>query len=89
VSTVGIEYFRPGTEPTEECPIHQTTWFGGVKTASFDIGNLPARSVLRAPPKASVDRDESSALASTVATRDRAKAPAEKKKGFWGRLFGR
>jgi 1A family penicillin-binding protein len=83
-SAVGYEYFRRGSEPTQTCPVHDYSWFGGVRTASIDPSDFPRSStvgsVLREPEARDRDDDE-----------DRAKRDEEpaKRRGFWGRIFGR
>jgi len=91
VSAIGVEYFRPGTEPKEYCPIHQDTWFHGVKTASFNPSDLPASALLRPPPalvsRQSLDKEGSAVAANT----DPPKAQPDKpraNKGFWGKFLG-
>jgi penicillin-binding protein 1A len=96
VSTVAVEYFRRGTEPTDECPIHNFSWFGGVRTAAFDPSEFPAGStvgVLSRPPRRTVDRaadrdrnDDDDGNVGTITSRPEEK-PTEKR-GFWGRVFG-
>ena len=96
-SGVGVEYFRRGTEPTEECPIHGYSWFGGFRTAAFDPSEFPAGStvgVLR--PRQSDRTDTSERSRPTVA--DGESAPPEtasaslekprQKRGFWSRVVG-
>jgi penicillin-binding protein 1A len=93
-STVGVEYFRRGTEPTEECPIHDYSWFGSIRTAAFDPAEFPAGSTvgeLRRPSRRSAERPP--VLDDDRREEERAGeivSPAEEKprRGFWGRIFG-
>jgi 1A family penicillin-binding protein len=89
-STVTVEYFRAGTEPTEECPLHERTWYGRVVTSTLDPSDFPASSTvgaLRMPsPRPAMQGEPEPAPAAELpqATPD---AP-ERKRGFWGRIFG-
>jgi penicillin-binding protein 1A len=94
VSTVAVEYFRRGTEPTEECPIHDYSWFGGIRTAAFDPSEFPAGStvgILQRPSRRPAERadkgDDDGNVGEVVSRPDETGKPAEKK-GFWGRIFG-
>jgi membrane peptidoglycan carboxypeptidase len=95
VSAIAAEYFRPGTAPTEPCPIHEDSWFGGVRTASFNPSELPASSTLRrlaAPPIRGLPDSPNSG--DTTLTPVKAEAvtarPAKvsEKKSVWRRFFG-
>jgi penicillin-binding protein 1A len=92
-SAVTVEYFRRGTEPTDECPIHDYSWFGTVRTASIDASEFPAGStvgVLRrraqpAPDRPAPPADERPATAPAVS---RDEQPRDERRGFWSRLAG-
>jgi penicillin-binding protein 2D len=89
---VYTEYFVRGTEPDEECPIHQRSivgrvagWFGGSPSA-------PAQNRSGEIARASDDHHDQAPSADARSDKDDRDAtkPAEKKKrGFWSRVFGR
>jgi 1A family penicillin-binding protein len=89
-STVTVEYFRAGTEPTEECPLHEQTWYGRVVTSTLDPSEFPASSTvgaLRLPsprPAATGDPERAAAADAPQPT----SAEPERRRGFWGRVFG-
>jgi penicillin-binding protein 1A len=72
-SAVAVEYFRRGTEPSEHCPLHDESWFGGVRTAAFDPSAFPRASTVGAP-------DRQSAAEGDTAPRDT--------RGVWSRFLG-
>jgi penicillin-binding protein 1A len=85
-SSVAVEYFRRGTEPTAVCPLHSDSWFGGVRTASYDSADFPRSSIVRrlaAPPAASAAAHEVTKAASSDGADER-----ERKPGFWSRFVG-
>ena len=76
------EYFATGTEPVEVCPIHgpgaHPTLVSDGSTMPGAIRTLPAPVVVdgkAAPPTADQKSPE--------------KKPEEKKRGFWGKIFGK
>jgi len=76
------EYFATGTEPVEVCPIHgpgaHPTLISDGSTMPGAIRTLPAPVVVdgkAAPPTADQKSPE--------------KKPEEKKRGFWGKIFGK
>jgi penicillin-binding protein 1A len=89
-SMVYNEYFVRGTEPTGLCPLHGPSFtdrlagvFGkevGVPVSAEDVG-LP-------PAAASTSGTSANGPVTTESTRD-AKVEEPKKRGFWGRIFGR
>lgn len=90
-SLIGLEYFRIGTEPTDECPLHRRTWFGGVRTASYDPSDFPGSSTLRSPSAPSAAADASDEAPEETAGRDEDTSQAEEKeekRGFWSRFVG-
>jgi penicillin-binding protein 1A len=100
VSTVAVEYFQPGTVPTETCPLHESSWFGGVQTAAFDPSEFPSRSTVgvAARTRPSVDggdKGESDGQPA-VAVRTESSAQVEERnggqdserRGFWSRFVG-
>ena len=96
-STVAYEYFRRGTEPTETCPIHDYSWFGGVRTAMFDPTDFPSSSVvgplLKPAPRQSITSDEPRPATESARAAEPEKqidSPRERqRRGFWSRVFGR
>ena len=90
-----VEYFRRGSTPSEECPIHRRTWFGRVLTASADDADLPPASTigLEAPPRPASDGpEEAGEVAARVEEEDERDDGSEReeprRRGFWGRVFG-
>jgi penicillin-binding protein 1A len=95
VSTVAVEYFQRGTAPHETCPLHESSWFGGVQIAAFDPSDFPAASTVGAPAgdrraDADEDDDEPTAIAANreEASDKQVEEPDGKKKGFWSRFVG-
>jgi penicillin-binding protein 1A len=91
-SMVYTEYFVRGTEPAQLCPLHSPSFtdrlagiFGkeaGVPVSADDVG-LP-------PPSASTSGTPAHpVVASTEAAKDGKVEEPKKKRGFWGRIFGR
>lgn len=90
-SPVVVEYFRRGTEPTEECPIHATTWYGRVVTAALAPSAFPASSTvgtLGVPPARTAADDTAPEPVLAAGTEQVEPAAPERKRGFWGRVFG-
>ena len=94
VSTVAVEYFQRGTEPHETCPLHESSWFGGVQTAAFDPSDFPAASTVGAPAdtrRTDEDGDEPTSSAANreeTTSEEKVEEPDGKKKGFWSRFVG-
>jgi membrane peptidoglycan carboxypeptidase len=95
-SLVYTEYFAQGTVPTAYCDLHPTRGFVG-KLASIFSGNTkplppPPHAEDAGLPPAPV-AVATSTSGSTTASAERAASepqePPKKKRGFWGRLFGR
>jgi penicillin-binding protein 1A len=95
VSMVRTEYFRRGTAPTERCPLHESSWFGGVRTAEFDASEFPTASTVGSVPVTASrrpaegrdgpnDDDDDEERDGTVG----GEAERGERRGFWGRLFG-
>jgi 1A family penicillin-binding protein len=78
------EYFARGTEPADMCLLHR---FDGLRTlASAPTLHLPAPPPPVAPTAAASPAPPPAAHASPAAPPE---APVKKKRGFWGRLFGK
>ena len=104
-SMVYGEYFRRGTEPRESCTEHDGPGFWarlagafgretGVRPVTAEQAGLPSASIPRSIPQPAVDEapkaaGEAAVVASAEDKEEPAKAEPEKKRGFWGRLFGR
>ena len=91
-SLVYTDYFPRGAVPTDTCPLHDASLmdrFAGLFKSGHVAGTpVPASAVGVAPP---ADAGVTEAVARgtpATATADQAE-PAVKKRGFWGRLFGR
>ena len=91
-SALYTEHFKKGTQPTSVCPIHGSTTY--IAEAPTDAGSVtPAAGSGRpgAPPVAtsgSPAPPPDSPLARPPDDPREAAKPAEKKRGFWSRLFG-
>jgi penicillin-binding protein 1A len=88
-SMVFTEYFVRGSEPTDYCPLHGTAGLMTLATSgAASTGTLPP-----SPPPppastpASTTRTETSPSATDRSGEQQAEKP--KKRGFWGRLFGK
>jgi hypothetical protein len=85
------EYFVKGTQPTEECPLHQDRGFLDALAGVFgkDSGPPPMpvdATGLPVPPPAANTTGTASAPAHPPAAE--AEAGQAKKRGFWSRIFG-
>jgi penicillin-binding protein 1A len=96
-SMVYSEYFRRGTEPTEECSVHQSRSFFGAIASLFtgeDPPPLPAPVVrpaveVSAAGNGSTDAPETAMIRGEQPPQAIVIAPAPvKKRGFWSRIFG-
>jgi penicillin-binding protein 1A len=77
------EYFVRGSEPTDYCPLHSGTGYLTFATSGSAPTPVP-------PPPPSPGTVPPVTTASTAPpAQPAAKQPAPKKRGFWGRLFGR
>jgi membrane carboxypeptidase/penicillin-binding protein len=89
-SMIMYEYFVKGTEPYDECPLHQgvglLTRLGGL----FGAGSSPAAVPEAASPlpERSVDPPAATAAEEPARADARREEKPKKKRGFWGRLFG-
>jgi penicillin-binding protein 1A len=92
-SMVYTDYFVRGTEPTTLCPLHSPSFsdrlagvFGkdsGMPVAADAVGLPPAGAASTSGSPASA-----TATSSAAAKEDKIEEP-QKKRGFWGRIFGR
>jgi penicillin-binding protein 1A len=91
-SMVYTEYFDRGTEPTALCDLHPTRGIFG-KLASVFNGEekpLPPRIEQTGIPPVAVATSGASTTAPAVGEHiEMPPDPPKKKRGFWGRLFGR
>jgi membrane peptidoglycan carboxypeptidase len=103
-SMVYAEYFRRGTEPGDYCTEHDGPGFWArlagafgkdtsLKPVTAEQAGLPSAEIPRSIPQPAVTEAPKAAPAPAVAkARDEEsveKKQPEKKRGFWGRLFGR
>jgi 1A family penicillin-binding protein len=102
-SMVYGEFFRRGTEPGDACTEHDGPGFWarlagafgkdtGLKPVTAEQAGLPSAEIPRSIPQPQVADVPKAAPAPAVAEADDetvAKKEPEKKRGFWGRLFGR
>jgi penicillin-binding protein 1A len=83
------EYFARGTEPIEYCDLHKGGGFLGVLASIFHGGGEPppppSRTVVEVQPAPAMAAVEQGSAAPAPATDELPK----RKRGFWGRLFGR
>jgi hypothetical protein len=89
-SMIGTEYFVRGTVPDETCPLHVgrslfsrlTGWMGGPRSEATEhragTPNVP-------PPPAEAAPEEPTERDAPVVEKE----SEPKKRGFWGRIFGR
>jgi penicillin-binding protein 1A len=100
-SYVGVEYFRRGTEPDDECPVHVTPSFldrlrglvgAGPDRAAVPLGAVPSDVVLPAPPKPDTDDKDAARDKDREDTGkkdgkdDTDEDDKDEKKGFWSRF---
>jgi hypothetical protein len=103
-SMVYTEYFVRGTEPTDYCPLHSrpfdavATSGGGTRLAVAASGGDAGKSGLvpadhrhdaAAPGGEARLGDNPQSGATAAAPPTTSPAPTPRKRGFWGRLFGR
>jgi membrane carboxypeptidase/penicillin-binding protein len=87
-SMVYTEYFAKGTEPTTSCLLHGSRGFFGAVASIFTGRDRPVQQIhvesgeADAPPPAV-------AAAPPAPPRAEPSEPQPKKRGFWGRIFGR
>jgi len=91
-SLIYTDYFPRGAVPTEECPLHQGSLlnrFAGLFKSGHAAASPVPASAVGVPPRAEEGVAEAVARGTPeTATVDQA-VPAVKKRGFWGRVFGR
>ncbi len=95
-STVYTDYFVKGTQPTTTCPVHDSNAYistmAGTSPVPFGGGNAgaPDRAALPAPAPQGTSGAAAPVPPPTGGTieSDQQK-PENKKRGFWGRLFGK
>ena len=93
-SALYTEFFRKGTQPNSVCPLHADTTYVTAETASEEGLPRPAAGAT-GPPSAPVPTTGSPAPAppppapAEPPREGVKKEEPEKKRGFWGRLFGR
>jgi hypothetical protein len=90
-SMVYTEYFVRGTEPTEECSLHQPRSFLGTIASIFKGGG---EDHFQPPPPTVAEAGLPPATAAEVASEPPPSVappppPPQKKRGFWSRIFGR
>ena len=87
-SMVYTEYFRVGTEPVEECPLHRDRSFFDRVVGLFGGSSAPPPPAVA--PGSTVPPQPAGAATAEAAAAEKAVAQAEpkKKKGFWGKVFG-
>ena len=91
------EYFARGTIPTESCQEHSFFAVSGQLAAGYPGGSGVfggSTAVIPAPPQPAVHTPDAPVAVATRAPSDIVTAPEtdeapKKKRGFWGRLFGR
>jgi penicillin-binding protein 1A len=98
-SMIYTEYFVKGTHPTSLCPVHSTASLldrlAGVFGAGDDAKPVSASEVGLPAPAPTRTTGTAAAPAAPAArpseppASPKAKEPAQKKRGFWSRLFGR
>ncbi|HTM25662.1 MAG TPA: PBP1A family penicillin-binding protein [Vicinamibacterales bacterium] len=91
-SMVYTDYFVRGTQPTTLCPLHPGGYFAdALSEAAGTTGTIAAPPRLAQPGPAPLppQTSASAAGASQAPVAPPPKPPAPKKRGFWGRLFGR
>jgi penicillin-binding protein 1A len=91
-SMIYTEYFVKGTQPTEECPLHQDRGFLDAIAGVFgkDSGPPPmpvGATGLPAPPPPPHSAGTAAAPPQQAPAEAEA-APQQKKRGFWSRIFG-
>jgi 1A family penicillin-binding protein len=95
-SMIYTEYFVKGTQPTEVCPLHEPRSFmdaiAGVFGKESGPPPLPVGAAGLPPPSAPASTSGSPAAeppaAETKTSAPTEEAPAQKKRGFWSRVFG-
>ena len=91
-SMVYTEYFVRGTEPTGLCPLHSPSFTDRLAGVFGKEVGVPVSAENVGLPSAAASTSGTSAngpVASTESARDVAGEEPKKKRGFWGRIFGR
>lgn len=94
-SMVYTEYFRTGTQPTASCDLHQSRTILTHEVASaLGDGEKPepppaAVAVVPPPPPPAAQRTSPVEVATAAPAPAAAPEPEPKRRGFWGRVFGR
>jgi 1A family penicillin-binding protein len=90
-SMVYTEYFAKGTQPTEQCDLHPTRGFFGQIATIFSGSEKPTPPSLEETglPTQAPTAAAAAAEASQAAAAGQAAEVPKKKRGFWGRIFGR
>lgn len=90
-STIYTEYFVRGTEPQDTCPYHVGRSIFGKLAGWFGASpNAVQESTVDVPAAATQDSAAAPDVAAPAAETVAAPQPEEeKKRGFWGRIFGR
>jgi 1A family penicillin-binding protein len=87
-STVRVEYFKRGAVPTEECPVHETTWYGRVVTADLDASDVASLNRVGGLNSPSAPAARAGEEAPAAAVEPEASTEPRERRGFWGRVFG-
>lgn len=92
-SVVYTEYFRAGTQPTTSCALHQSGHLFATVASVFGQATSelepPPEPAVVPPPAAPAAARASTAEVAAAAPAPAAAEPAPKRRGFWGRVFGR
>ena len=90
-SMIGTEYFERGTEPREVCHLHVGRSLFGRIAGWFDGGSGGQVTEQRATEAVHTETPVAAPVSPAQETAPVAEAPAPepKKRGFWGRIFGR
>jgi 1A family penicillin-binding protein len=91
-SLIYTDYFPRGAVPSETCPLHQASLLNRL-AGLFKNGHVPTApvpaSAVGVPPRADAGVAEAVARGNPATAIADQPEPAMKKRGFWGRLFGR
>jgi penicillin-binding protein 1A len=93
-SMVYTEYFRAGTQPTASCDLHQSRTLPSHEVASVPAEGEkheppPVVAVVPPPPPPVAPRPSPVDVAAAAPAPTAEPEPAPKRRGFWGRVFGR
>jgi penicillin-binding protein 1A len=88
-SMVYTEYFVRGSEPVDECPLHRDRSIFDRIVGLFGGGEASGQGVPgAAAPTASAPEAGAKVEPGTAAEAAKVAGPQQKKKGFWGKVFG-